>query len=71
MDIFLYNNPIYREILLQFLQFTEKYYMNRTRFHFRRRAETVLRRASHLAKVFSTACSRTPKNGLIRRSEAC
>ena len=28
MDIFYYNTPIYREILLKFLQFTEKYYVN-------------------------------------------
>ena len=39
MVIFYYNTPIYREILLQFIQFTEKYYANRTSFCFRRRAE--------------------------------
>ena len=61
MDIFYYNTPIYREILLQFLQFTEKYYVNRTPFHFRRRAEAVLRRAAHLSKAFSTARPHTHK----------
>ena len=61
MDIFYYNTPIYREILLKFLQFTEKYYVNRTSFHFRRRAEAVLRRAARLSKAFSTACPSTPK----------
>ena len=67
MDIFYYNTPIYREILLKFLQFTE----NRTPFHFRRRAEAVLRRAARLSKAFSTARPSTPKNGFIRRSEQC
>ena len=57
MDIFYYNTPIYREILLKFLQFTE----NRTPFHFRRRAEAVLRRAARLRKAFSTARPSTPK----------
>ena len=41
MDIFYYNTPIYKEILLKFLQSTEKCYVNRTPFYFRRRAETV------------------------------
>ena len=71
MDIFSYNTPIYKEILLKFLQFTEKYYINRTPFHFRRRAEAVLRRAARLSKAFSTARPRTPKNGFIRGSEPC
>ena len=61
MDIFYYNTQIYRGILLQFLQFTEKYYVNRTLFHFRRRAEAALRRAARLSKAFSTARSGTPK----------
>ena len=61
MDIFYYNTPIYREILLQFLQFTEKYYVNRMSFYFRRRAEAVLRRAARLSKAFSTACPSAPK----------
>ena len=61
MDIFYYNTQIYREILLQFLQFTEKYYVNRTPFHFRRRAEAVLRRAARLSKAFSTARPSTSK----------
>ena len=60
-DIFYYNTPIYREILLKFLQFTEKYYVNRTPFHFRRRAEAVLRRAACLSKAFSTARPSTAK----------
>ena len=61
MDIFYYNTQIYREILLQFLQFTEKYYVNRTPFHFRRRAEAVLRRAPCLSEGFSTARPSTPE----------
>ena len=71
MDIFYYNTPIYREILLKFLQFTEKYYVNGTPFHFKRRAEAVLRRAACLSKAFSTARPSTHKNGFIRRSELC
>ena len=55
MNIFYYNTPIYREALLQFLEFTEKYYVNRTPFHFRRRAKAVLRRAARLSKAFSTS----------------
>ena len=50
-----YNTPIYREILLQFLQFTEKYDINRTPFHFRHRTEAVLRRAASLSKTSGTA----------------
>ena len=61
MDIFYYNTPIYRKILLQFLQFTENYYVNRTPFHFIRRAEAVLRRAGYLSKSFSTARPSTSK----------
>ena len=61
MDIFYYNTSIYKEILLKFLQSTEKYYVNRTPFHFRRRAEAVLRRAARLSKAFSTARPSTPK----------
>ena len=61
MDIFYYNTPIYKEILLKFLQSTEKYYVNRTPFHFRRRAEAVLRSTAHLRKAFSTARPSTPK----------
>ena len=57
--------PIYRETLLQF---TEKYYINRTAFHFRRRAEAVWhafqRRSARLA------LARLEK-GFIRRSEPC
>ena len=37
MDLFCYNTPIYREILLKFIQFTEKYYVSRTPVHFRSR----------------------------------
>ena len=55
--IFCCNTPIYREILLQF---TEKYYINRTLFHFRHCAEAVLKRAARLSKVFSTARPSTP-----------
>ena len=61
MGIFYYNTQIYREILLQFFQFTEKYHVNRTPFHFRRRAVAVLRRAARLSKAFSTARPSTPK----------
>ena len=71
MDILYNNTPIYRGILLQFLQFTKKYYVNRTPFHFRRRVEAVLWRAARLSKAFSTARPSTPKNGFIRRSEPC
>ena len=66
MDIFYYNTPIYRETLLKFLQFTKKYYVNRTPFHFRRRAEAVLRRAARLSKTFSTARPSTPKKWFDR-----
>ena len=71
MDILYYNTPIYREIILQFIQFTKKYDLSRTPFHFRRRAEALLRRAARLSKAFSTARPSTPKNGFIRRSEPC
>ena len=71
MDIFCYNTQIYREIFLQFLQFTDKYYVNRTTFHFRRCAKTVLRRAARFSKAFNTARPSTRKNGFIRRSEPC
>ena len=71
MDIFYYNTPIYREVVLHFIQFIEKCQVNRTPFHFRRRAEAVLRRAACLRKAFSTACPSMPKNGFIRRSEPC
>ena len=64
MDIFYENTPIYREMLLKFLQLTEKYYVNRTPFHFRRRPEAVLKRAARLSKVFSTAHPSTPKSWL-------
>ena len=63
MDISYYNTPIYKEILLKFLQSTEKYDVNRTPFHFRDRAEAALRRAARLQKAFSTARPSTPKNG--------
>ena len=71
MDIFYYNTQIYREILLQLLQFTEKYYVNRTLFHFRRRADAVLRRAARLSKAFSTARPSRPNNSFIHLSEVC
>ena len=61
MDIFYYNTPIYKEILLKFLQSTEKYYVSRTPFHFRRRAEAVLRRAARLSKGSTTDRPSTPK----------
>ena len=61
MDIFYYNTAIYREILLQFIQFTDKYHVNRTPFRFRRRAEAVLRHATGLLKAFSMARPSTPK----------
>ena len=65
MDIFYYNTPIYTKILLQFLQFTEKYYVNRTPFHFRRRAEAVLRCPAQLSEAFSTALPSTPKKMVL------
>ena len=61
MDIFYYNTQIYKEILPKFLKFTEKYYVNRTPFRFRRSAEAVLRRAARLSETFSTAHPGTPK----------
>ena len=63
MEIFYYNTPINKEILLQgkFLQSAEKYYVSRTPFHFTGRAETVLRRAARLRKKFITARPTTPK----------
>ena len=48
MDIFYYNTTIYKEILLKFLHSTEKYHGNRTPFHFRLRADAVLRHAACL-----------------------
>ena len=48
MDILSYNTPIYKERLLKFLQSTEKYYVNRTPFHFRGRTEAVLGRPARL-----------------------
>ena len=60
VNILYYNTPIYKEILSQFLQFTEKYYINRTSFHFRHRAEAVLRRAARLSKALGTACPSLP-----------
>ena len=56
VNILYYNTPIYREILLQFLQYTEKYYINRTSLHFRHRAEAVLRPVARLSKALGTAC---------------
>ena len=64
MDIFYYNTQIYREMLLKFLQFTDKYYVSRTPFHFRRRAEAFQRRSARLVLA-------RLKNGFIRRSEPC
>ena len=61
MDIFYHNTPIYREIFLPFLQFTSKYYVNKTPFHFRRHAEAVLRLAARLSKAFSAARPSMPK----------
>ena len=52
---------IYSTIIPQFLKYTEKYYISRTTFHFRRCAEAVLRRAARLSKAFSTAPPSTPK----------
>ena len=63
MDIFCYNTPIYKEILLKFLQSTEKYYVNKTPFHFRDRNEAVLGRAARLRKAFSATRPTTPKKG--------
>ena len=71
MDIFYYNTPIYKEILLKFLQSTEKYYVSRTPFQFRRSAEAALRRAARLRNKLSTARPSTPKNGFISRSGPC
>ena len=55
VHIFYYNTPVNREILLQFFQFTEKYYIKRTPFHFRPRAKTMLKRVARLLKAFSRA----------------
>ena len=62
IDTFYYNTPIYGEILFQSPQLTEKFCVNKTPFHFRRRAEAVLRHAARLSNAFSTACLSTPKN---------
>ena len=51
MDIFYYNTPIYKEILLKFLQSTEKYYVNRTPFHFRRRAKLCTSQHNAASKI--------------------
>ena len=68
MDIFYYNTPIYKEILLKFPQSTEKYYDKRTPFHLRRRAEAVQhafeRRSARLVIA-------RLKNGFLRRSKPC
>ena len=58
MDIFSPNTPFYKEILFKFIQSTKKYYLDRTPFHFRRRAKAVLRARR---KAFSTARPSTPK----------
>ena len=71
MDIFYYNTPIYRELLLQFILFTEKYYANRTPFRFRRRAEAALRRAARFQRRSARLVLTRLKNGFIRRSEPC
>ena len=71
MDIFYYNIPIYKEILLKFLQSTEKYYVNRMPFHFRRRAEAVLRVEHAIQKRSVRLVLAHLKNGFIRRSEPC
>ena len=63
MDIFYYNTPIYKEILLKFLESTEKNYVDRTPFHFSGRAEVVLRRAACLRKAFNATRPSTPKKG--------
>ena len=65
MDIFYYNTPIYKEILLKFLQSTEKYCVNRMPFHFRRCAEAMLRRAARLRNAFTTARPSTPKKMVL------
>ena len=61
MEMFYYNTPIYKEVILKFLQSTEKSYVNRTPFHFRGRAEAMLRRTARLRKEFNTARPSTPK----------
>ena len=43
-----YKEKTYKEILFKFSQSTEKYHASRTPFHFRRRADAVLRRAACL-----------------------
>ena len=58
MHIFYCNTPIHRETLLQFLQFTENITPTERLFIL----DTVLRRATRLLKVFSTARPSTPKN---------
>ena len=71
MHVFNYNTPIYREILLQFLQFTEKYFTNRTLFNFRCRVEVVLRRAAVFQRRSAQLVLARLKDGFIRRSEPC
>ena len=70
-DIFYYNTPIYREILLEFLQFIEKYYVKRTLFIL----DVVLKLCWGVQHAFQRRSARlvlSPlKNGFIRRSEPC
>ena len=61
-DMFYYNTAIYRETLFKCLLFAEKYYVNRTPFHFRRRVEAVPTCAARFSKAFSTARPSTPKD---------
>ena len=54
------TSPNWRELLY-----------HRMSFHFRHRAEAVLRRAADLSKAFSTARLSTPKKDFIRGVESC
>ena len=65
MHIFYYNIPIYKEILLQFLQFTTNILSTKRLFIL----DAVLRRAARLSKAFNTARPSAPKNDFIHRSE--
>ena len=75
IDIFYYNTLIYREILLKFIQSTEKYYVNRTAFYFIRRAEAVLKPCWGVQDAFQRLLALLVlarlKNVFLRRSEPC
>ena len=65
---FYHNTPIYREIRLQFLQFTEIYYINSIPFCFGRHTKAVLRHPGYLSARLALV---RLQNGFICLSEPC